>query len=288
MKLALGTAQFGLRYGIANESGQVSVDDASAIMRLASQTGIDTIDTAMGYGESEERLGRIGVAGFNVVSKLPLIPEGVSDVDDWVVRQVAESMRRLRVGRLYGLLLHRPHQLLESQGDALYGALQRLKLSGQAQKIGVSVYEPSELDTLMARFDFDLVQSPFSVLDRRLDESGWLSRLHRRGTEVHARSVFLQGLLVMAPGRRPAAFARWAAVLRSYDRWVERTGLTPTMLCLQFALTRPEISRVVVGVDTLTQLEELVVASRARSVPVPTDVLCADGDLLNPAKWATQ
>jgi aryl-alcohol dehydrogenase-like predicted oxidoreductase len=288
MKLALGTAQFGLRYGIANESGQISVDDAAAIIQLASKTGIDTIDTAMGYGESEERLGRIGVAGFNVVSKLPLIPEGVSDVDDWVVRQVGESMRRLRVGRLYGLLLHRPHQLLESQGDALYGALQRLKLSGQAQKIGVSVYEPSELDTLMARFDFDLVQSPFSVLDRRLDESGWLSRLHRRGTEVHARSVFLQGLLVMAPGRRPAAFARWAAVLRSYDRWVERTGLTPTMLCLQFALTRPEISRVVVGVDTLTQLEELVVASRARSVPVPTDVLCADGDLLNPAKWATQ
>jgi aryl-alcohol dehydrogenase-like predicted oxidoreductase len=189
---------------------------------------------------------------------------------------------------LYGLLLHRPHQLLDSQGDALYRALQRVKLAGHVQKIGVSIYEPSELDTLISRFDLDLVQSPFSVLDRRLDDSGWLSRLHKCGTEVHVRSVFLQGLLVMTPDRRPAAFARWASVLRSYDVWVERSGFSATMLCLQFALARPEISRVVVGVDTFTQLDELVTASRSGAMRVPVDVGCADDELLNPARWVLQ
>jgi aryl-alcohol dehydrogenase-like predicted oxidoreductase len=287
VKLALGTAQFGLRYGIANATGQVSRDEAATILQLASKAGIDTIDTAMAYGDSESRLGSIGVSGFRVVSKLPALPEDISDVSGWIAGAVLASLQRLDVDCLYGLLLHRPDQLLGADGEVIFAALQNMKTQGLVRKIGVSIYEPAELDLLASRFTFDLVQAPFSVLDRRLLESGWLSRLATAGTEVHVRSVFLQGLLLLPASRRPATIAPWAPVLRAYDDWVTRSGVTATEACLSYALAQPAIQRVVVGVDSAAQLEQLLVASRRAAVPVPADVRCEDVDLLNPARWAT-
>lgn len=149
MKLALGTAQLGLNYGIANRQGQVSVDEAEeAILRHAQSSGMDTLDTAMAYGDSEQRLGVIGVAGWHVVSKLPAIPDACPDVFRWVATSVQESLQRLQVTSLYGLLLHRPEQLLARDGERLYLALQQLKDDGVVGKIGVSIYDPSELDAL--------------------------------------------------------------------------------------------------------------------------------------------
>jgi len=288
VKLALGTAQFGLRYGIANATGQVSRHEAVTILRRAAEAGIDTIDTAMAYGNSESRLGSIGVRGFRIVSKLPALPEGTDDVSGWVAAALVASLRRLDVDCLYGLLLHRPDQLLALDGEAIFAALMNMKTRGLVRKIGVSIYDPAELDALASRFTFDLVQAPFSVLDRRLLESGWLSRLAAAGTEVHVRSVFLQGLLLLPASRRPATIARWAPVLRPYDDWVTRSGATAAEVCLPYALAQPAVTRVVVGVDSAAQLEELLVASRRSPVPLPAEVRCEDVDLLNPARWATQ
>src|SRR5581483_2256099 len=106
---------------------------------------------------------------------------------------------RLDVKTLYGLLLHRPQQLLGAEGPTLYQALQGLKKGGQVQKIGVSVYAPSELELLNLRYRFDLVQAPFNLVDRRLHTTGWLQRLKEDGVEIHTRSAFLQGLLLMSP-----------------------------------------------------------------------------------------
>jgi aryl-alcohol dehydrogenase-like predicted oxidoreductase len=304
VKLALGTAQFGLPYGIANQTGQVSLEEASAILRLAHAHGIRTLDTAVAYGDSEQRLGDAGLNvwqdtwrdggqkeyrngwqdAWKIVSKLPEIPAGVR-VDNWVCDCVGRSLERLRVPTLYGLLLHRPLQLLEAGGDRLYAALQRLKDLGLAHRVGVSVYDPSELD-LLSRFSFDLVQAPLSIADRRLIESGWLARLAGRGTEVHVRSVFLQGLLVMPPSARPSKFARWSSLLRAYDSWLERTGATPVQACLRYALSVPEVSRVIVGVESAEQLQGLIDAAAGPSLPVPQQLQSTDGDLLNPARWA--
>ena len=110
MKLAIGTAQFGMRYGISNLSGKVSQEGGKAILKYAASAGVDTIDTAMAYGDSEQVLGNIGVDGFNVVTKLPEIPEHIADVEGWVIRAVKDSIFRLGVASLYGLLLHRPGQ----------------------------------------------------------------------------------------------------------------------------------------------------------------------------------
>jgi len=287
LRLALGTAQFGQHYGIANQNGQVSLSEAKAILAYASTCGIDTLDTAIAYGNSELHLGQIGVQQWKVVSKLPAVPEGCRDIVQWVASSVEKSLQRLNIKSLYGLLLHRPQQLLEQGGDRLYYALQRLKHDGVVQKIGISAYAPSDLDALCRRFQLDLVQVPFNILDRRLIVSGWLSRLSEQGIELHTRSVFLQGLLLMKPGDRPQKFARWSMLWSKLDEWFARTGRTPLQACLQYAMSFSQINKVIVGVDNLRQLEEILHVAKMTDLQISDELNSDDPDLLNPAHWAT-
>lgn len=286
MKLALGTAQFGLDYGIANKQGRVPFDEAKAVLQYARSNGIDTLDTAIAYGDSEQRLGEIGVQSWSAVSKLPPIPANCEDLTTWVVSAVRGSLTRLGLERLYGLLLHRPVALLEDRGVELYAALDRLKQDGLVLKTGVSIYDPAELTALCASYQFDLVQAPFSVMDRRLIESGWLIRLCELGTELHVRSIFLQGLLLMGPGERPRSFDRWSALWDKYEDWLAETGLTRLQACVRYALSFPEISKVVIGVDNVDQLRDVVRASRGSAPQVGDAFRTDEAELLNPARWS--
>ncbi len=285
-RLALGTVQFGLNYGIANQLGRVTNDDAAAIIKLAGASGMNTLDTAISYGDSEQRLGLLDIHDWRIVSKLPALPEKCSDISRWVAEAVDGSLQRLQVKRLYGLLLHRPLQLLEKAGDQLYAALECLKTDRLVQKIGISIYDPGELDALNDRFQFDLVQAPFNILDRRLIDTGWLYRFAEEGTELHVRSVFLQGLLLMEPGKRPRQFDRWSDLWSQWDEWLGHTGLTPLEACLRYTLSFSQISKVVVGIDSLTQLEDVLLASAGQPIEIPHRLRATDVDLLNPAEWA--
>lgn len=285
-RLALGTVQFGQNYGIANQHGQITSDEAKAILEHARASGMNMLDTAIGYGDSETRLGEIGIQGWQVVSKLPAIPENCSDIPQWVMDAVNESMQRLKVKHLYGLLLHRPQHLLEKNGDKLYRALQQLKQDGLVEKIGISIYAPSELDALCGRFQFDLVQAPFNILDRRLIDTGWLTRLAELGTELHVRSVFLQGLLLMSSTARPKKFAPWDQLWFDWNSWLNINGLTSLQACLRYALSFPQISKVIVGVDSQQQLREILVASLGALPKISVELETNDLDLINPANWA--
>lgn len=286
MKIAIGTAQFGLSYGVANIRGQVLQDEAGEILDYASMHGVDTLDTAIAYGESEERLGKIGVRNWQVVSKLPTIPEAVTDISGWVYESVAESLERLQVSKLKGLLLHRSQELLSSRGENLYQALVALKDQGMVEKIGISIYSPEELDALWPHFSFDLVQAPYNVIDRRLAASGWLSRMYKSGVEVHTRSAFLQGLLLMGQAERPTVFNSWKSIWDQWEEWLEEHRVSPLQACLAFALSQPEVSRVVVGVDSMRHLQEII-SSISTSVIIPPVNLCSvDENLINPSRWS--
>lgn len=283
MKLALGTVQFGLTYGIANAHGRVTAAEAAGIVGDARAAGIDTLDTASLYGDSETRLGEIGVDRWRIVTKLGPVPEG-DDAARWTADSVRASLQRLRVPRLFGLLLHRPGQLLAPGGDHLHAALQDAKHRGLVEKIGASIYEPAELDAL-ERYPLDLIQAPFSVLDRRLLTTGWLDRLAERGVELHVRSIFLQGLLVMPPERRPEDFRRWAPLWSAYDAWVAASGLSAVEACVRDALSFPQIARVVVGVDSRAHLAAILAAARGAPLTAPAFLGTDAVDLLNPSRW---
>lgn len=284
-QLALGTVQFGLPYGVSNQSGQVSQSAVKAMLQLAASHAIDTLDTAIGYGDSENRLGQAGTSSFKVVSKLPEVPAACTDINAWVQEQVAGSLARLGIKSLYGLLLHKPDQLLEEKGSEIYQALQQLKQVGSIQKMGVSIYAPQQLDALMPRYSFDLVQAPLNLIDRRLHTSGWLQRLALEGVEVHTRSAFLQGLLLMPQAAVPAWFAQWPAVWAKWYEWLSSHDVSAVQACLAYPLSLAGVSRVLVGADSPEQLAQIISAAAQVSIANLPDLQSTDENLTNPARW---
>ena len=286
MRLALGTVQFGLGYGIANEVGQIKSAEVGRILSEAKKNRIDILDTAIAYGTSEEVLGKVGVDGFRVVTKLPSLQADQGDIARWVIDQVKASLKRLGQEKIYGLLLHRPQDLLGLNGTRLIQALADLKNDGVVQKIGISIYCPDELDEILKRVPIDLVQAPLNTIDRRMETSGWLGRLKNDGVEIHARSVFLQGLLLMERSKIPQKFARWSSL---WDQWHEKLkvqGVSLLTASLAYPLSLAQVDQVIVGVDSAAQLSEILqAAENANEGPETSFMSSTDLALINPSNW---
>ena len=286
MKLTLGTAQFGLDYGVANAIGKVDKEETLEILTFAKQAGINTLDTAIGYGDSEKRLGQAGIGSWNIITKLPEVNVEHSDINFWVNSQINNSLLRLNVLSVYGILLHRPLQLLEKNGSQLWNSLEGLKERSITKKIGFSVYSPDELDKLWkAGFIPDIVQAPYNVFDQRLKDSGWLSKLNDNRVEVHTRSVFLQGLLLMPSDKRPKYFSKWNNLFNEWDLWLKTDNISGLEAALNFALSEYLIDKIIVGVDNKTQLSEVISASKKYTLCVPKILNTTDEKLINPSLW---
>lgn len=285
-KLALGTVQFGLDYGVANQGGRVTAEEGQKILSEAWRAGVDTLDTAISYGDSEATLGAIGVGNWRVVTKLPRMPDCTNDVDGWVEDQIAGSLGRLGIAQLDGLLLHYPAQVLEGAGRRLPGALQKSKARGLVKKIGVSIYSPDELPVLLDALDMSLIQLPLNILDRRFIDSGWLSRISQASVEVHVRSIFLQGLLLLAESTRPGKFDRWQPLWTEWESWLRERELSALEACLNFVLNEKSVSKIVIGVDGVNQIRQIL-SLPDRNLPKPPDFLgLYDEKLINPSNWS--
>lgn len=285
MKLAIGTVQFGLTYGIANTAGQVSRDEISKILALAGQVSVDTLDTAIAYGDSELRLGDLGVRDFKVVTKLPPMPPAVANVEAWVHERVRSSFARLKVGSVYGLLLHRSADLSGVNGGALAAALMQLKCDGLVEKIGASVYSPVELEPALNACPVDLIQAPFSIVDRRFLEGGWFRRLKNDGVEIHVRSVFLQGLLLVPRAEIPVRFERWGRLFDAWHKWLKEEDTSAVDACLGYVASQSHVDKIVVGVDSAIQFSEIIRAME-RGLPAGCpDFRCDDEQLISPSNW---
>lgn len=287
MKLSIGSVQFGLPYGISNLTGQVPPFEVDKILNLARECNIDMIDTAVAYGESESVLGRVGVHDFNVITKLPVVPDDLTDFKGWVEKHVEESLVRLNQSSIHGLLVHHAASLEGSDGEKLGFALDQIKSSGFVEKVGVSIYQPSVLDKIMKNAAIDIVQAPFNVVDTSIISSGWLDKLDKAGVEVHVRSIFMQGLLLMDRDSIPSKFNRWSAL---WDHWHENLstyGLDALSECISFVSSFSKVSRAVVGIESALQLQQVLGAIDLSAKPLDwSKMACHDDMLINPSSWS--
>ena len=285
MNLVLGTAQFGTNYGIANTSGVVNTKEVAKILEVAIAGGIRAIDTAMNYGNAENRLGEIGVSDFSIITKLPKIPNNDTKVEFWVNEQVNNSLERLGVSKLHGLLLHSPQDLAGTKGSQLLQALRKICKSGLVEQTGISIYSPSELVGVDTKKEFGLVQAPMNVFDRRIVESGALEYLQRAGVEVHIRSAFLQGLLLMETSTIPQKLKRFRPLIERWHEWCSSQSLLPLQACLAHVKSTAKGSKIVVGCDNAKQLQGIIEAAKTKSIEAPSYLLSGDIELINPTQW---
>lgn len=284
-KLALGTAQFGLKYGLANMADKVPSDMVAQLLKIASACDITMLDTAIAYGDSEQVLGRYNLTKFEIVSKLPAVPSDCSNVEEWVLEQTMSSLKRLKTDKLNDLLLHRPAQLLGTNGEKIYKSILKLKEQGIVDQIGVSVYGPDELSELIKRFDFDVIQAPMNIFDRRMENTGMLKHLKKIGVTIHIRSAFLQGLLLMPSEKIPVYFAPWASLIKQYHQWLNQQSLSPLQACLSYLNQHSDIDKIIVGVDDIWQMKQIIAAIDAPIADMPDFLQSVDEGLINPSRW---
>ena len=284
MKLALGTVQFGLNYGIANSSGQVDIEQVQQILNVAQKSGITTLDTAIAYGSSEQCLGQVGIDSFHIISKLPPLPENI-EVQTWVETQIQSSLQRLNIKQLDGLLLHRALDIVGERGVELQQALQDAVEQGLTKAVGISIYDPSELDHILAVWKPDLIQSPLNVFDQRLIQSGWLKKLADLGVRIHTRSTFLQGLLLMPLENIPEYFLPWQEQLQTWHHWCVQQNINPLQAAFAFLNQISEVESIVVGVDTASQLQQILQDSKKQIDIDWQQWAISDKTLIEPSRW---
>jgi len=291
-ELCLGTAQFGLAYGITNAEGQVSEAEVARLLTQASTHGIRWLDTAQTYGNAEAVLGRNLPAGhdFRLISKIPTQSQPAftaQDAETWE-QGFRCSCERLGLKSLDALLLHDPAELRKPGSTYLEEWLIGLRKRGLVQRLGVSIYTSDDLEGVNPEL-LDLVQLPLSLFDQRLLQDGTVSRLRASGTAIHARSLYLQGLLLTPAEHWPGWVSEEA---RKHQQALEALALDRDChlieLALGFAQAQPELEAVVVGLCRIGELRELLTAWAAPSPWQGGEWVTwalQDPDIIDPRRW---
>jgi aryl-alcohol dehydrogenase-like predicted oxidoreductase len=282
-RIVLGGAQLGLPYGILNGGETLSREEVARILDTAVDHGIDSIDTAIAYGQSESIIGETSQNRFNIISKLPPLPVDISNVSEWVHSQVQGSLSRLKCTSLDALLLHRPQDLTGAQGVELYAAIKSLMAEKMIDRFGVSIYSPDDLEGIIDTFEIHVVQAPLNVFDRRI--LGVTDQLSALNIEVHVRSVFLQGVLIASPQDRPHRFEPWSEHFALFDEWVRSSGVSAMACCMGFALQQPGIAKLVIGTTSAESLDEIMNSTPNSVLKVPTHLQSSVEQLIDPRFW---
>jgi aryl-alcohol dehydrogenase-like predicted oxidoreductase len=281
-KLALGTVQFGLPYGINNQSGVPIDSELAEIFRIAKEAGIEILDSAQGYGNAEERLGKLSKNEFKIVTKFKNLKTPYP-----FHTELTESLLKLKSKSVYAYMAHDGNLLIEN--PTWWEGLQIAKERGLIKKIGYSLYSVEQLETLLSNSMIpDIIQFPYNILDRRFES--FLPKLATLGVEIHTRSVYLQGLLQMDPNRISNQFTPLQPHLNLIREIALKNELSIGQLCLGFVVNNIFINKVVIGIDNLSQLKENISIYQTTNLSDPlmkelNSIEVKDNSLLNPTNW---
>lgn len=280
--------QWGMRYGVVNQSGRPAQDELGRMLDHGRAEGISLLDTARMYGDAETIIGALQTHDLRIVTKLPALAKAAGhEVSTFLHRNFEESLKLLNTDCVYGYLVHHSGDLLGKHGKEVREFLEGLRATGKVKKIGVSIYDGYEVAEVLRSFRPDIVQLPLNVLDQRLLLDGTLAMLKAERIEVHVRSVFLQGLLLIDLAHIPPYFEPMRPLLKRWHARAQMLRLTLPEAALSFVREQSEVDNVIVGAESLAQLREITAAFRTPGICDASDLACQDVQWVDPRKWKT-
>lgn len=291
MDIVLGTAQFGMKYGVTNKVGQTPKDEITKILSYIKSKGFIQIDTAPAYGDAESILGECDLKGLEVISKTLQSPNEIitkKDIED-IQEGVNISLENLRKEKLHGILIHNIADCYKTGANKIFEVLYKLKEEKKVEKIGVSVYELQDIEMLLENnYYVDIIQLPLNILDQRIYKSGILKRLKEKNIEIYVRSIFLQGILLADEHsiENPEIYKR----VQPYFRELEKNNLTKLEGAIYFVSKISEIDHIVLGVNNLKQLIEIYQAfNKVEKLPCNlinfSEFSVNEERLIDPRRW---
>ena len=284
-KIILGSANFEQTYGI--KKNFIKKSEIKKLFNLALKNKIKTIDTSPLYNKSEKIIGLLNNNRFKIISKIPKPPKNIKreNIKKWLKQKVMISLKNLRIKKFECLLLHNANSLLYKNGDEIYKGIRNMKINGLTSKIGVSIYDFNVLDKILKKFKFNLIQAPFNILDQRLVEKGWLKKLKKRKIEVHARSIFLQGILLLKHNQLPKKLIKLSKKLVMWENWLKKNKFSSLQVCLSFVLNQRQLDGIVVGYNNTNQLNQILKLKQIKNNFSLPNLNIKDKKLIDPREW---
>jgi aryl-alcohol dehydrogenase-like predicted oxidoreductase len=287
-KIILGTVQFGLNYGINNSIGKPTQNLVNQILDKAFENNILLLDTAEAYGDSQEVIGAYHKQSKNKFKVITKYSSARTDLPVNIKDRIISNLKTLEIERLYCYMFHN-YADFKSYYAAFEKEILELKQKGLIQKVGVSVYTNKELEDLLNYDEIDVVQIPFNLLDNTQQRLDVLMKSKAKGIEIHTRSAFLQGLFFKEAKELPFKIQ----ALKPYLEVIQNTAifnkLTVAELALNYAYQQETINNVLIGVDSVEQLEQNLQALKVEITPnlmaEMNAVKVEEVSLLNPSNW---
>lgn len=280
MKLILGSAQFGFKYGINKK--KITKFEFKKISKIIQSNSLTFFDTSMNYGDSERRIGKIKIKK-KIITKIKLPKKKLSNLRLWFNSKLQNSLNRLKVEKLHGLLFHDTADILKKKNDFLDIVL-KSKKNKKITKVGISVYEIKEINQILKIWKPDIIQIPLNIFDQRFLKSNLLKKLKRLKIEVHVRSCFLQGILLQKNIKQNANFLS-KRIFKNYINWCKINQITQLTACLHFVRKIKYIDYLIVGFDESNHLKEILRSFKKKLVSVPNDFAINELNLIDPRKW---
>lgn len=287
-KLIIGTAQFKKGYGITNINKRINNKEIKKIFTLINKNNIKYFDTAPFYGNSEKILGEY-INQKEIVTKIPDIKEKIISKKSILETKkiLFQSIKNLKINNLYGVLLHSSFDLLKPGKKYLIDFLRGIKKDKITKKVGVSIYEKKDFYDIQKFFSPDIIQLPLNIIDRRLITNNFLKKIKDKKIEIHARSVFLQGVLLENPKNFPPFFQQFKSDFLHLRNEIKKNKISLLKAYLAFVLTIKEIDKIVIGIALSKQLKQILKIFNLKKIEkIDIDIpVISNKTLLDPRLW---
>jgi len=258
-KLGIGTVQFGAKYGISNTLQKPNYKEVNNILKLANRNNISILDTAPEYGKSEIKIGRSFSKNFRIITKTAKINSfKITNIEiDYVYKTFLNSLKNLKKRKIYALLIHDFSDLLKPGSEHLVKLIKRLKREGLTDKIGISLYNIKDTEKVLNFFKPDIIQIPCNIFDQRFIKNEFIFTKYKN-IEIHARSVFLQGLLLMDEKKIPKFFNPIKEKIIKLQLFLKKNNLTQYEGSLLFMFMQRRIKYFFIGINRPQELLQLI------------------------------
>lgn len=285
-KIILGTVQFGLNYGINNQSGKVNERDIGEIFNYAHKKNISTLDTADAYGDAINIIGNYHNQNkneFKIITKFKSTHREIDNLENLV----KNSIKQLNISKIFGYLYHSFDDF--KKYNYTLQELIALRDKGFIQHIGVSIYTNEQFEELLKYDEIEIIQLPYNLLDNSNKRGELIQRAKALGKIIHVRSVFLQGLFFKDLKTLPDKLLPLKKDLQTIRNITTEYQINMAALALNYALSNPNIDGVLIGVDNLEQLK---INIKVAKQPLNQEIIAAidaifiqETSLLNPSNW---
>lgn len=278
-KVILGVTQFGLDYGILNQYNSNKKKKLKQILNFSKKKQIDSLYTSKYYGNANKFLAAENLNYFKIYLKF----KSQDLLKNFFSKELEKIKRKLKKKDLV-LILDGFENLKNRERLKIYNILLDLKKNKKINRFGYSIYSFKNLKKICHKFKPNILQCPYNVIDRRLEEKKLLQFLKINKIEVHVRSIFLQGLLILHYSKHSRKFSKWKKFFKKFDDQIQHYKTSNLNGCLNFIEKNKYIDKILLGVNNLDQLKEICSFKYNEKIKFP-NIYVKDERLINPSKW---